>query len=301
MLVVGAGGLGVPILIGLAHRGFRRVTVWDPDRVELSNLHRQILYTEADIGAPKAAAMGRAIRERFALEIDAIRTAFTLEHRELVADFDVVLDATDAFETKLALNDACVDFDVPYVFGGVVGHEAQAMAVLPNRSACLRCLFDDVPAAAPTCDELGILGPIAGIAAHRQVVLAERLLEGDASALDRIWIYDGRADRSREVGIRQASDCRGCGNSRYRRPVVSRDAPADAGFPVLDLVGWSCPHTYRRTNQALSGLSAGERLWVVLSSDEAARSVPRSAIAAGHKVLSRRTEGSVHRVLIERG
>ncbi len=214
LLVIGAGGLGAPALLGLGARGFQSLTLLDPDRVELQNLHRQILYRERDVGRPKVECAAAALASYFpGIEIDARPVAFCAENRNLVAEHEVVLDATDGFETKLALNDACVDHGVPYVFGGVVGHEGQAMAVLPGVSACVRCLFEEAPppGAAPTCAELGILGPVAGIVAAKQVELAVALAAGERAVLDRIWIYDGQRDRARDVALRRASDCRGCG------------------------------------------------------------------------------------------
>jgi tRNA 2-thiouridine synthesizing protein A len=120
---------------------------------------------------------------------------------------------------------------------------------------------------------------------------------------DRIWIYDGRRNASREVELARAADCRGCGANRSMRgaqPGFS-EAPMDVRAAELDLCGLTCPHTYIRTNRALSGLPPGERLWVLLSSDEAARNIPKSAIASGHRVLARLSDGRVHRLLIERG
>jgi molybdopterin-synthase adenylyltransferase len=305
VLVIGAGGLGAPALLSLAHRRVREITLLDPDRVELSNLHRQIVYRERDVGRPKVECAKREIEARFPhVHVDARPIAFTGEVREMVSDYSVVIDATDGFDTKLFIHDACVDHGVPYVFGGVVGTDGQAMGVLPEGSACVRCLFDEAPppGAAPTCAELGILGPVAGIVAARQVEIALALLEGDGRAIDRIWIYDGKRDRSREVLLRRMRDCRGCGSNRHLRGAAEglEVAPGEVEAAELDLTGLSCPHTYVRTHRALTGMAPGMRLWVVLSSDESARNVPKSAIAAGHRVLARNSDGRVHRVLIEK-
>src|SRR5262249_9681085 len=151
--------------------------------------------------------------------------------------------------------------------------------------------------------ELGILGPIAGIVAARQVDLALALLKNDASVLDRIWIYDGRRDAARDGQLRPAPDCRRCGPHTHPRGAAEgmSEPPEEVEARELDLFGLTCPHTYIRTGRALEELSPGERLWVRLSSDEAARNVPKSAIAAGHRVLAQRSDGRVHRVLLERG
>ncbi len=305
VLVIGVGGLGTPALLTMADAGVRRFGLIDPDRVELSNLHRQILYTEADVGAPKVDAAASALATRFdGVEARTWAAPFATELHDVVREFDVVLDGTDRFETKLAISDACTDREVPYVFAAVTGYEGQVMAVRPGASACLRCLFDEAPppGAAPTCEEMGILGPVAGLVAAEQARRGLAMLDGDDAVLDRIWVYDGAADTSRDIALGREADCRGCGARRDQRGVVA-EAPlvghaADA--PVLDLSGRVCPATYTETNKALSRLTPGARLWVHLTSDESARNVPASAQTAGYRVLVNTSDGHVHRVLFEK-
>jgi TusA-related sulfurtransferase len=236
--------------------------------------------------------------------------AFAFEERthDLVREYSVVLDGTDLFESKLAISDACVDRGVRYVFAGVVAHEGQVMAVEPGRSACLRCLFDEAPPAggAPTCAEIGVTGPVAGIVGAHQAKAALALLSGDAGVLDRIWVYDGKRDQARFVPLRRAPDCKGCGTHRDRRRASAVwDGPIDdaasQGAPLVDLSGLVCPATYVETRKALARLPEHGRVWIVLTSDEAARNIPRSAIAAGHRVLRTQSDGRTHRLLLERG
>jgi adenylyltransferase/sulfurtransferase len=306
VLLIGAGGLGVPALYALAARGVRQVTVLDPDRVELSNLHRQVAYRERDIGRPKAEAIALSMAERFPdLSIRTHARAFAADCHELVRQHDVVLDGTDHFDTKLAISDACVDRGVPYVFAAVAGYEGQVLACRPERSACLRCFFDEAPppGAAPTCAELGILGPVAGIVAAKQAEMAVRLLAGDASALDRLWLYDGARDRERTIELRRAADCKGCGANKIQRgaSLSLGEATSEIEAPIVDLSGRVCPDTFILTRRALDEIPAQARVWIHLTSDEAARSIPRSVIAAGHNVLAQISDGNLHRVLIERG
>ncbi len=303
-LVVGVGGLGCPSSLALAARGFQKIGLWEPDRVEASNLHRQILYTEADVGAPKVERAAIALQSRFpALSVNVHHGTFHRAQEALLFDYDVILDGTDRFETKLALSDACVDLERPYVFAGVVGFEGQVMGSRPG-VACLRCLFDDVPPAgsAPTCEQMGILGPVAGIVAAEQARVAQVLLRQDPEASDRIWVYDGLRDRARIVPLRRMPDCKGCGNRRAQRGVMAPELQSlDVEAPQLDLIGQVCPNTYIHTRKALEALREGERLWVLLSSDESARNIPMSATASGHRVLARSSDGRVHRLLLERG
>lgn len=304
VLVIGAGGLGCPALLALGEAGVDEVTVLEPDRVELSNLHRQVLYAEADVGEPKARAATRMLARRFpGLRVHALEVAFSAQTQGLVREHTWVLDGTDGLETKLAIADACVDAGVPFVYAGVVGTDGQVLGVLPGRSACPRCLFDEVPppGAAPTCAELGIVGPVAGIVAARQVEVGLSLV-GPRPDVDRLWTYDGLRDRTRMVELRRQADCRGCGARRDQRGRV--DLVPQEGLerdaPVLDLAGLVCPATYVATARALDGLPPGGALWVHLTSDEAQRNVPASARAAGHRVLARHSDGRVHRVLLQR-
>jgi adenylyltransferase/sulfurtransferase len=309
VLVIGAGGLGAPALLGLAATGVRRITIFDPDRVERTNLHRQILYTEADLGEPKAIVARRRLLDRFPeLEIAAEPIAFGATTMARVAEHEVVLDGTDRFETKLAISDACVDLRIPYVFGGVIGFDGQVLGHRPG-SACLRCLFEEAPppGAAPTCEELGIVGPVAGIVAARQVEVALGLLSGDPRAVEALWVYDGRRDVARSVPLSRAEDCRGCGTARSARGWQGGSSPPGtpleglgAGVEELDLRHAVCPTSFIETRRALERLPEGGRLWVQLGSDESARSVPASALAAGYRVLVRLWDGRVHRLLLER-
>lgn len=305
VLVVGAGGLGCPALIELAAGGIERLGILEPDRVELTNLHRQILYREADVGIPKAEVAGRAIRARWPdVTVETFAEAFGPSTQHLLARYDAVLDGTDRFETKLLLADACVDLGLPFVFGGVIAHEAQVLGVLPGRSACPRCLFDEgpPPGTEATCAELGILGPIAGIAAARQVEVLWSLF-GSAPLVDVLSVYDGRSDVTREVRLRKAPDCQGCGAARTRRGALVPPAETDPGAEaeILDLTGLVCPATFVATRRALDPLSAGDHLWLRLAGDEAKRNVPASVRAAGHRILAQKTDGRVTTLLIERG
>lgn len=304
-LIIGVGGLGVPAALHLASEGGCAITVLDPDRVELSNLHRQILYREADVGRAKVDVAADRLTSRFSIEVEAIVGRFGPPMYGLVEHFDVVIDGTDRFETKIAISDACTDRGVRSVFAGVVGHEGQVLAVWPRKSACVRCLFDEAPGpgAAPTCEEVGILGPIAGIVGAEQGRRARALADGDTNVLDTLWTYEGHGDRVRTIALRRADDCRGCGDRRHERgwvdtsvaPSVEHDADA-----VLDLCDRVCPATYVETNKALQRLDPGGRLWVHLTSDESARNVPASAQAAGYRVIASEFDGHRHRVLIER-
>ncbi len=309
--VIGAGGLGTPALLALLHAGARRLVVVEPDRVERTNLHRQLFYRDVDVGRRKLDVLRERIAARWPdveLELD-VRPFVPGRLPEGVG---LVLDGTDDLGTKLALADACVDARVPFVFAGVVGWDGQVLGVLPERSPCPRCLFEapPPPGAAPTCEQAGVLGPVAGVVAARQVAVGRSLL-GPAPEVGALWVYDGRSGRARVVRLGRDPECRGCGAVRARtaqpafeggtradeaRPAVA-DAVTDA---VLDLTGLACPETFRRTRRRLEALAPGATLRVVLSSDESSRVVPASLSAAGHHVRARGVVDGQHVLIVER-
>lgn len=205
-LVIGAGGLGCPALLGLLAGGARRITIVDDDRVEPSNLPRQVLYASADHGAAKveaarAALLGRS-PEGAAPAIQAIRQR--LEPETIGAFLDarrgtdgadaaapwVVLECSDSPALKFAVHDACFARAIPCVIGGVVRWHGQAMAIDPSRdaTACYRCLFEAPPPRelAPACASVGVAGPVAGALGHAIATLAVGLAaaRSDAGARD---------------------------------------------------------------------------------------------------------------------
>ena len=213
VLLVGAGGIGAPAAIALLGCGATSLVVCDADDVEKSNLHRQILFGDADIGREKLAAFRDAALLRCPDAVVDVRpTRFLPETADaLLAGVDVVLDATDNFASRFLVADACFLRRVPVVHAAAVRWTATVMAVPSAGTPCYRCLFEDIPGGdTPDCATAGVLGPICGvagaIAADRVVaVLRERDVFGS------IVTFDGRTDRLRSVAIRPRSDCPLCG------------------------------------------------------------------------------------------
>lgn len=214
ILIVGVGGLGVPALWALARAGARRLTLVDPDPVELSNLARQVIYRNSDIGAPKVEAAARWIGERFpevkverhAVELDASNAA------RLIAANNFVIDGTDSPAAKFLINDTCIAARTPFVYGGVVGMTGQAMTVIPGATACIRCVFETPPdeAEVQSCREAGIVGPVAGAIGEMQASEAMRAVRTQRFLLQgKILTYD--ASRSSRVRIAEVSPRPGCG------------------------------------------------------------------------------------------
>jgi molybdopterin/thiamine biosynthesis adenylyltransferase len=217
VLIVGAGGLGVPAALRLAQTGLTHLTLIDPESIELSNLARQIIYRTSDIGLAKATVAARRLSEISAeVQARAIVDALTAENAPgLIAQHDFIIDGTDDPAAKFLINDACVAAGRPFVYGGVLGFSGQAMTVIPGRTACLRCLFEAPPeeGEVASCREAGILGPVAGFIGTVQAEEAVRSADGEPPALaGRILTYDSHASRSRVTAV---SPRPGCGCKAY--------------------------------------------------------------------------------------
>ena len=206
ILVVGAGGLGCPAAMALAASGAGTIGLVDDDDVDATNLHRQILHADADVGSAKVESAARSLRERWpgvAVETHVAR----LDERNaeaLLARYDVVIDAVDGFATKFLLNDVAVTLGVPLVHGGALRWRGQVMAIAFG-GPCLRCVFESPPPpeAIPRCREAGIVGPVAGVVGAMQALEALRLLRNgaipDGGAL---VVYDALAGTVRRLKIR---------------------------------------------------------------------------------------------------
>jgi molybdopterin-synthase adenylyltransferase len=215
ILVVGAGGLGIPAAWALAREGAKSLTLVDPDPVELSNLPRQFIFTNADIGRPKVEAAREHLATRFpAVSIDARAIALDESNAaDLIGAHSFVIDATDNPSVKFLINDTCVGLGIPFVYAGAIGTRGQAMTVLPGRSACLRCLFEEPPGEdeAASCRDAGIIGPVAGAIGEIEAAEALRYVTGlNPHMAGRILTYDAGARprvRVASVGARPGCTC----------------------------------------------------------------------------------------------
>ncbi len=212
VLVVGAGGLGCPVALALAHAGVA-LTIVDDDVVELSNLQRQVLYVTERVGSAKTAS-ARAGLCALVPGADVAVVQARLDARnwaELVAGHAVVVDGTDAIETKFLLGDLAVAAHVPLVHGGVLRFDGHVLVVVPG-GPCFRCLFEAPPDdEAPTCADAGVLGAMCGWVGGR---MAARVLDvlaghGDQHA-GRLTVLDGLRDCERDVVFRARADCPAC-------------------------------------------------------------------------------------------
>ncbi len=212
VLVIGAGGIGCPALLHLASRGCPLIGIADFDRVEVSNLPRQILYRPEDIGAPKVIAARDRLMELPGARSLSIRVHETVVRgdEDYLQEYGVVLEAADGAAMKIALHDAIVKRRIPLVHAGALAWSAQGLAV--DGPGCLRCLFGfDADDEAPDCRRAGIVGPVAGLAGLRAAEEALNLaLKRPCRWLGRLWRYDGLNGRSGYVEVPARADCPVC-------------------------------------------------------------------------------------------
>jgi molybdopterin/thiamine biosynthesis adenylyltransferase len=222
VLIVGAGGLGAPAALQLAAAGVGTLGLIDGDSVDLSNLHRQVLYRTADLSRRKVAAAAERLAALFPqVTVEAHDTRVTADNLAgLFATFDFVIDGTDDSASKYLINDGAVLCGIPFSHAGAVGFQGQTMTVLPGRSACLRCLFPTPPPAGemPTCQETGVVGSLAGTLGVLQAAEALKCLLGTGTLLaDRLLTYDALTGRWRTIPLSRAPHCPLCGDRPHIR------------------------------------------------------------------------------------
>ena len=225
ILLCGCGALGSAIADTLVRAGVGKLRVVDRDFVELSNLQRQSLFDEADAagGLPKAVAAGEKLRRiNSTVAIEPVVADINPTNIEGFCDrVDMILDGTDNFETRFLINDAAVKLGVPWVYGGCVGAQGQAMTILPGRTPCLRCLMPECPApgSTPTCDTAGILGPIVALIASIEAIEAIKILSGHPEAISRsltiVDLWQNHINQMDIRGLREQVDCPTCKHGQF--------------------------------------------------------------------------------------
>jgi len=224
VLIVGAGGLGCPAALYLASGGVGRLTIADPDIVDATNLQRQILYRADSIGAPKAESARAALRDVNpdveVLPLTARLAGTALE--QAVNAADVVLDCSDNFETRHAVNRACLRSVRPLVSGAAIRFDGQLAVFDPRESGapCYACLFpEDAQAEEPRCAVMGVLAPLTGAVGAMQAIEAMKLITGIGAPLcGRLLLFDALHGESRTVRIAKDPHCAVCSVREARRP-----------------------------------------------------------------------------------
>jgi len=221
ILVIGAGGLGSPALLYLAAAGVGTIGVIDDDEVDNSNLQRQVIHRDADIGSPKALSAARAMKAQNP-HITARPYARRLTAdiaSDLFAEYDLILDGSDNFDTRYLVNSAAYSCSKPLISGALSQWEGQLSVFDPARGApCYQCIFPQAPAAglAPSCAEAGVLGPLPGVVGAMMAAEAIKLITNAGTPLrGEMLIYDALYGESRKFSLKPRADCPVCGDKGH--------------------------------------------------------------------------------------
>lgn len=218
VLVVGLGGIGCPVALYLAAAGVGTLVLADFDTVDVSNLQRQLLYTDADVGRKKAEAAAAKLQQHnpYILVQPFVATLDADNLPALLANIDLVVDGCDNFTTRDAVNAACVQAGVPLVSAAAIGMAAQ-LAVFDARSAsspCYRCLYPDTDEAAAACAESGVLATVVGVVGTLAATEALKILTGTGTPLvGRLWLWEADTATMRTLAVRRDPHCPVCGKS----------------------------------------------------------------------------------------
>ena len=226
VLVIGAGGLGSPAAFYLAAAGVGNLGIIDPDKVELSNLQRQILHATADIGRQKVeSARVRLNNLNPDVEITTYAARFEKQNADqIAADYNFIVDGSDNFDTKFLVNDVAIRLGIAFSHAGVVRLQGQTMTVLPRKSACYRCLFQAPPPPEEilNCQQSGILGAVAATIGTIQATEAVKYLLGYEEGLltDRLLTYDAKMMKFHSIEVTRNLQCAACGEKKGAGPIA---------------------------------------------------------------------------------
>lgn len=214
VLVVGAGGLGSPVLLYLAAAGVGRLGIVEMDTVDLSNLQRQVLFASDEVGQPKAeAAKKRLLALNPNIAVDVYATRLSAENAlKTLRPYDLVVDASDNFPTRYLLSDACVLLGKPLVYGAIHQFEGQVSVFNHAGGPCYRCFFPEPPQTVPNCAEAGVFGVLPGVVGSLMATEVLKLLLDIGETLSgKVLVYDGLYSEFRTLGLRRREGCAGCG------------------------------------------------------------------------------------------
>ncbi|GHV57525.1 adenylyltransferase [Deltaproteobacteria bacterium] len=234
VLIIGAGGLGAPAALYLAAAGVGVIGLADHDKVELSNLQRQIIHTTPDIGKPKVESARESLAAvnpevRVAIHPDLVKAANIME---LISGYDFILDGTDNFAAKFLINDACVLGGKPFSHAGILRFQGQMLTYIPGQGPCYRCVFETPPPpeAVPTCRQAGVIGAMAGVIGSLQALEAVKYLAGLGRPLTgALLTYDALKMEFRKIKLSPRPGCAVCGE----HPTLT--APEDYEQAVCEL------------------------------------------------------------------
>ncbi|MCR5665380.1 MAG: molybdopterin-synthase adenylyltransferase MoeB [Eubacterium sp.] len=216
VLIIGAGGLGAPAALYLAAAGVGHIGIVDADEVDLSNLQRQVIHTTADLGKAKVKSAEETMK---AINPDVTVTTYrrfvdASNIRELIREYDFIIDGTDNFPAKFLINDACVLEEKPFSHAGIIRFQGQLMTYVPGEGPCYRCVFKNPPPkdAVPTCKQAGVIGAMAGTIGTLQAMEAIKYLIGSGDLLTgKLMTYDALKMEFRKITLHKDCNCAVCG------------------------------------------------------------------------------------------
>src|SRR5215207_1954857 len=225
--VIGVGGIGNPVVTQLTAMGIGKLKIVDRDVIEISNLHRQHLYTDEDIGKVKVeAALERLRRLNPQVEIEAVPASVTTYTAEnLVKGSDIVIDALDSIDARYALNDACIRQNIPFIYAGALGMLGSVCTILPNKTACLRCMFPELEEdEMPTCSTEGVHPSILYLVSGIQVSEAIKMIIGQQPTLANTLLYIDLTELSFEkIQMSRNDGCPSCGSKKIESTLADNE------------------------------------------------------------------------------
>ena len=221
LLIDGAGGLGSMAALFAAMAGFGTIRIIDPDCIEETNLNRQWLFREADIGRPKANTTAKVLHSmNSSIDVEPVTAAIgTTPARDLIRGIDLVIDGLDNYPARFLLDDAMWKCGVPFIHGAVGGFYGQVCTILPKTSPCLRCIIPNPP----PFREIPLIGVTTGLIGCVQVTEAIKLATGTGlPIIDHLWLWDGIRQKSDQLKIERIPTCPVCGKDEYQIPTGVR-------------------------------------------------------------------------------
>jgi adenylyltransferase/sulfurtransferase len=239
VLIIGAGGLGSPAALYLAAAGVGTIGLVDADRVDESNLQRQVVHGTASVGRDKVTSAAERLRD-----LNPHVTILTHEQRltsanalEVMRSYDIVVDGSDNFPTRYLINDACVMLGIPYAYGAVFRFDGQASLFGAPDGPCYRCLFREPPppGLVPSCEEAGVLGALPGVIGSIQALETMKWLLGAGTSLKgRLLLFDALTLEFRELAVKRDPACPVCGATPTVRELIDYEEFCGAALPEAD-------------------------------------------------------------------
>lgn len=234
VLIIGAGGLGAPVAMYLAAAGVGTIGIADADVVDLSNLQRQIIHATSDVGKPKVQSAAETITAMNpGVKVNTYQIfVYSSNIRELIREYDFVIDGTDNFPAKFLINDACVLEKKPFSHAGIIRFKGQLMTYIPGQGPCYRCVFKDPPPkdAVPTCKQAGVIGAMGGVIGSLQAMEAIKYITGVGENLvGKLLTYDALKNDFHTIKLPPSNGkCPVCGaNPTITEPIDYEQPPCE--------------------------------------------------------------------------